>query len=398
MKHAIRFYPLYSLLLLFFICPQLAEAQHGKRADIIDTAVSAGTFNTLAAALTEAELVKTLKGKGPFTVFAPTDEAFSRLPEGTVETLLKPENRDQLIAILTYHVINDRVRAEEVAGSRNLKTINGQQIDLGSDEGQILVNEARVITADIRASNGIIHVIDRVLLPESNTIPEVAKAAGSFKTLLAAVQTAGLSDALAGPGPFTVFAPTDEAFGKLPSGTVDNLLKPENRGQLQRILSYHVVKGRVFSDTFFRARALRTLADEKIKTGFGDGGFQINEVNVIAADIDAANGVIHVIDEVLLPEQGEMAMSEATAIIRLAIEKGVPLFNRGDAEACAAIYQIAATSILALPSADEAVKAPLRRALARIENTHDASKQAWMLREGLDEGLSALKTMMTAGR
>lgn len=134
--------------------------------DIVDTAVAAGSFNTLVAAVTAAGLVDTLKGPGPFTVFAPTDEAFAHLPAGTVESLLKPENKDKLVSILTYHVVPGAVKAGDIAGKRlNVATVQGQNIHVNGVDG-VKVNKSNVVTADIMASNGVIHVIDRVLLPK----------------------------------------------------------------------------------------------------------------------------------------------------------------------------------------------------------------------------------------
>ncbi|MGR2739072.1 fasciclin domain-containing protein [Billgrantia sp. Q4P2] len=139
---------------------------HGGAKDIVDTAVAAGQFETLAAALEAAGLVETLKGDGPFTVFAPTDEAFAALPEGTVESLLEPENREQLQAVLTYHVVAGKVMAEDAMGLDSATTVQGQDITITTMDGSVMINDASVIQADIEASNGVIHVIDGVLLPE----------------------------------------------------------------------------------------------------------------------------------------------------------------------------------------------------------------------------------------
>ncbi len=137
----------------------------GMKKDLVDTAAGAGSFNTLVAAVEAAGLVETLKGEGPFTVFAPTDEAFAALPEGTVENLLKPENKDQLIAILTYHVLPGKVMAGDIAGkTMDAETVNGQSLAVNATEG-VMINEATVTAADVSASNGVIHVIDKVLLP-----------------------------------------------------------------------------------------------------------------------------------------------------------------------------------------------------------------------------------------
>ncbi|WP_298841704.1 fasciclin domain-containing protein [uncultured Roseobacter sp.] len=138
-------------------------AGSGKK-DIVDTAVNAGTFETLVAAVSAADLVDTLKSEGPFTVFAPTDEAFAALPEGTVETLLKPENKDQLIAVLTYHVVPGKVMSTDLSDDMTAATVQGSDITIDLDNG-VMVNDASVVTADIETSNGVIHVIDAVILP-----------------------------------------------------------------------------------------------------------------------------------------------------------------------------------------------------------------------------------------
>ena len=134
--------------------------------DIVDTAIAAGQFETLAAALTAADLVDTLKSEGPFTVFAPTDEAFAKLPEGTVENLLKPENRDQLTAILTYHVVAGKVTSDQVVELTEAATVNGQSVDISVGSGGVMVDNAMVVATDVMATNGVIHIIDSVILPE----------------------------------------------------------------------------------------------------------------------------------------------------------------------------------------------------------------------------------------
>jgi uncharacterized surface protein with fasciclin (FAS1) repeats len=133
--------------------------------DIVDMAVGAGQFKTLAAALGAAGLVETLKGPGPYTVFAPTDEAFAKLPVGTVENLLKPENKAKLTAILTYHVVPGAVKAEQVTKLDEAKTVNGAMVKVSTEDGKVMINDATVVKADIEASNGVIHVIDKVILP-----------------------------------------------------------------------------------------------------------------------------------------------------------------------------------------------------------------------------------------
>ena len=271
--------------------------------DIVETAVNAGSFSTLATALTEAGLVDELQADGPFTVFAPTDEAFAKLGQGTIESLLRPENRGKLISILTYHVAPGELTSAELARERVINTLNGQRLDVAFDDGGIRIDDARVISANVGASNGVIHVIDNVLIPEGKNIVETAQGAGTFKTLLAAAKAAGLVNALTGDGPFTVFAPTDEAFAELGHGTIESLLQPGSRGRLARILQYHVMPGRVYASDVAGGATADTLAGDSVRVAFNGAQLQVNDRSIVATDIEASNGVIHVIDGVLLPPE-----------------------------------------------------------------------------------------------
>jgi transforming growth factor-beta-induced protein len=267
---------------------------------IVDIAISDGRFTTLVAALQAGELVEALQGDGPFTVFAPTDEAFNALPEGTVATLLQPENQAMLQNILLYHVVAGKVMASEVVGINEADTLAGQPVMIEVVNGAVMIDNAQVIITDIEASNGVIHVIDAVLLPKADII-ETAEADGRFTTLLAALDAAGLTDALKGDGPFTVFAPTDEAFEALPEGTVANLLLPENQGQLTNILLYHVVSGKVMAAQVVDLSSAVTLQGQELSITIENGEVMIDGAKVIITDIQTSNGVIHVIDAVLLP-------------------------------------------------------------------------------------------------
>ncbi len=156
-------------------------ASHGQDADIVDTAIGAGSFQTLTAALQAADLVDALKGPGPFTVFAPTDEAFAKLPEGTVESLLLPENKATLTAILTYHVVAGQVVAADVANLSSATTLNGAEVNIDVSDNGVMVGTAKVIQTDIMASNGVIHVVDAVILPPPATAVE-AESWGQVKS------------------------------------------------------------------------------------------------------------------------------------------------------------------------------------------------------------------------
>jgi transforming growth factor-beta-induced protein len=279
--------------------------------DIVDTAVADGRFTTLAAALQAAGLVDALKAEGPFTVFAPTDDAFAKLPAGTLDELLKPENKQALTDILLYHVVASKAMAADVVGLPAVTTLLGKDVAIKSDMGKVYANDAEIIITDIETSNGVIHVIDSVLLPpaeeaamDKKDIVDTAVADGRFTTLAAALQAAGLVETLKGEGPFTVFAPTDDAFAKLPAGTIDSLLKPESKQALTDILLYHVVSGKVMASDVVNLTSAPTVLGKDVSIKVQDGKVYLNDnIQVIITDIETSNGVIHVIDAVLLPPQ-----------------------------------------------------------------------------------------------
>lgn len=269
--------------------------------DIVAVAAGAGQFKTLLAAATAAGLAPVLQSEGPLTVFAPTDEAFAKLPAGTVETLLKPENKDLLVSILTYHVVPGRMMAADVLKQKNLKTVNGQRPAIAMKNGKPMIGKAAIVGTDIKASNGVIHVIDQVIIPEKRNIIEVATDAKMFNTLAAALTEAELVETLQSKGPFTVLAPTDDAFAKLPAGTVETLLKPENRDQLKAILLYHVIPGRVYADQVVTLSKAPTASGVEAPIVANDKGVTVGGAKVIKTDIEASNGVVHVVDTVMIP-------------------------------------------------------------------------------------------------
>ncbi|CAM2006506.1 fasciclin domain-containing protein [Acanthopleuribacter pedis] len=264
--------------------------------DIVDTAAAAGSFTTLLAAAEAAGLVDTLRSDGPFTVFAPTDDAFAALPEGTVEALL--DDPDTLRDILLYHVVSGAVDAATVVGLSNAETVNGSRVLIKADDNGVQINDANVVTADVAAANGIIHVIDAVLLPPVDVV-DTAVAAGSFSTLATALTEAGLIETLKGEGPFTVFAPTDDAFAALPEGTLEALLADTDA--LIDVLTYHVVSGYNFAADVVTLESAVALNGDQLAISVEDGAVRVNDSNVVATDVLASNGVIHVIDAVLIP-------------------------------------------------------------------------------------------------
>ena len=278
---------------------------------IAEIAVDGG-FNTLVAALDAADLVETLSGDGTFTVFAPTDDAFAALPEGMLEELLAdPETLKQ---ILLYHVVGDVVMAETVVTLDEAETLEGSMVAIDVVDGNVFLNDSQVTSTDIEASNGVVHVIDKVLVPdmqeaasnetqeESKSIAEIA-VAGGFNTLVAALSAADLVETLSGDGAFTVFAPTDDAFAALPEGMLEGLLADTE--SLTQILLYHVVGDVVMADTVVTLDEAETLEGSKVEIEVVDGKVFVNDSQVTSTDIEASNGVIHVIDKVLVPGMDE---------------------------------------------------------------------------------------------
>jgi transforming growth factor-beta-induced protein len=282
--------------------PEVMEEEVMEEAmpDIVDTAVAAGSFETLVAAVQAAGLVDALKGDGPFTVFAPSDEAFAKLPEGTIDALLEDPD-GQLSRILLYHVVPGKVMAADVADGLTAETLRGAEVAFSVSDGKVMIKDAEIVATDIEASNGVIHVIDSVILPPEDLV-DVAVGAGSFNMLVAAVQAANLEETLRGKGPFTVFAPTDDAFAKLPEGTVDALLAdPE---ALADILLYHVIPGKVMAADVSDGLMADTAQGSTVSFAIhSDGTPAINGALITATDIEAFNGVIHVIDSVILPPE-----------------------------------------------------------------------------------------------
>jgi transforming growth factor-beta-induced protein len=281
-----------------------APAPQAEQGDIVDVATEAGSFSTLLTAVEAAGLVETLRGEGPYTVFAPTDEAFAALPEGTLDELLA--DPEALSQVLLYHVVPGEVMASDVVELDSATTVQGEDIAITVEDDSVKVNEATVSSPDLVASNGVIHVIDQVILPpsmseaaEMGDIVETAQTAGDFTTLLTAVEVAGLVETLQRDGPYTVFAPTDEAFAALPEETLEGLLAdPE---ALSEVLLYHVVPGQVTADQVVELESAETVQGGSVDIRVEDGTVFVDDAKVIATDVLTSNGVIHVIDKVIVP-------------------------------------------------------------------------------------------------
>ena len=270
---------------------------------VVEVVVDSENHNTLETAVVAAELVETLSGEGPFTVFAPTDDAFGALSSGTLDALLEDPSGD-LTQILLYHVVSAKALAADLEDGQKLTTVGGGELTVSIKDGEVFINDAKVSTADIAASNGVVHVLDAVLLPPAaaNTVVDVVVNSENHNTLETAVVAAGLVETLSGEGPFTVFAPTDAAFAALPEGTVETLLE-DPTGDLTDILLYHAVGAKALSTDLSPDQSITTVNGADVTVTINDEGVFINEAKVTVADLEADNGVVHVIDAVLLPKE-----------------------------------------------------------------------------------------------
>lgn len=282
----------YTRILLLFLFPVFMTAQ-----SVVDIVIDSDEHNTLEEAVIAADLAGTLSEPGPFTLFAPTDAAFAALPAGTVAALLDdiPALRD----ILLYHALSGEVKSSDLSDGMLATTINGKDVTVILNTNGVFINNARVTMADIQASNGVVHVIDAVLLPPTNTVVDVIANSPDHNSLEAAVLAADLAETLSGEGPFTLFAPTDAAFEALPAGTVDALMA--DIPALTEILLYHAISGTVLSTDLSDGMMATTINGKDIEVNINVDGFFINDAKITFADIVTDNGVVHVIDAVLLP-------------------------------------------------------------------------------------------------
>ena len=267
---------------------------------VYDVVVTSADHNLLEIAVDTCGLGGTLSGPGPFTLFAPTDAAFNALPTGTLAALLN--DVPLLTNILLHHVVGDSVMSGMLSNGQVVTTLLGTDVVVTIDPTGVYIDGAMVTVADVVADNGVVHVIDAVLIPQppaGNSVYDVIVASPDHTTLALAIDTAGLTGTLKGPGPFTVFAPTDAAFNALPSGTLASLLN--DLPQLADILKHHVVGDSVMSGMLSNGQVVTTLLGTDVTVTINSSGVYIDNAMVTVADIVADNGVVHVIDAVLLP-------------------------------------------------------------------------------------------------
>lgn len=282
---------------------------------IPDIAGKTPELSTLDAALTAAKLVSTLEGKGPFTVFAPSNDAFNEPFKGA-QTKYLLNNIDQLTEVLKYHVTSGAVMSDQLSTGEKITMLNNATTLVTVSDGTVKINDATVTKADVKASNGVVHIINKVLIPDSVAlqmpdIPGVVTQQAKCTKLVAAVTAADLGAVLSS-GPLTLFAPTDDAFAALDTqdhGLLTKLLKPENKEKLQQILKFHVLSSEVTTaDLKDGEQQVTTLEGEDVDISkiASSGAVQVgngeNAANVVLADQFAVNGVVHLIDKVLVPK------------------------------------------------------------------------------------------------
>lgn len=272
------------------------------KVNIVQTAQRTADLSTLVAALSAGKLVDALEGKGPFTVFAPTNEAFAKIPQGTLTALLK--NTKLLDQLLEYHVLSGAFTARDLMATKVVSTLEKEQLVVRNMNG-VMVNNAKVVTADVGATNGFVHIIDHVLVPPGfpetvypMNIVELAESQPDLATLVTAVVAGKLAPTLSSNNQFTVFAPTNEAFAKIPKATLQKLLA--DTAALDKVLEYHVLPGHFTMRDLMSVEKAKTLEGAAV-TVMSNNGIKVNNANVLKADIAASNGVVHVIDSVLMP-------------------------------------------------------------------------------------------------
>jgi uncharacterized surface protein with fasciclin (FAS1) repeats len=285
-----------------------------RHSDLFDTVKSTSGHELFVKAVEASGLESQLRSQGPYTVFIPTDEALSRYAQDKGINLNRPQNQ-QLADILRYHIVPGYLAGTDLYVVPAATTLQGDPVSLSVKGGHAYVDGARVIGSDVSASNGYIYVIDGVLTPGDGTyaekaprpapqtLLETASKEGSYNTFVKAVKAAGLQDKLQS-GHYTVFAPTDQAFAKLPKGSVESLLKPENRHQLEHFLNSHIVPGRVVQEDLAIEGKATAASGETLHVSESGRTFKVEQAKVVEANTAPSNGVLYGVDSVVLTDEG----------------------------------------------------------------------------------------------
>lgn len=336
-----------------------------------------------------------LPADGRVTIFAPTNKAFAAIPPEKVKFLTSEEGRATLRAILKHHVLPTALDSGALLQRRGVVALSGQ--NLAIDGEGLTIGGASLLKADVPFDSGIVFVIDRVMMPETRSVAEIVSQDSRLAALLKALTTAGLAAQLGSEneGPWTVLAPSNEAFAALGEEAIKALMADPS--QLADVLSAHVIPSRIRRGDMIAQRSARTLLGrDAVSFSLVDGRVTVAGAGIMTGDIEASNGIIHIIDRVIVPDPSaakdlpvggtRATVLGVSGLVELAIERGVPLFNDGEPEACAAIYEVTITAIIDLASeavGNDAVER-LRLALVEGQAEKDAMKRAWIFRREMD--------------
>ncbi len=381
-----------------WIRPIGATTTETSSAGSLASVATKANLTTLLALVKAADLE--LPKGARFTIFAPTNEAFAKLPKERVEFLTSAAGKATLQTILKHHIVAQPLESSAVLERRRLTALSGQSLDI--DPVALTIDNARLIATDVTFDGGLVHVIDAVMVPELRTIEEIVTVDPRFTTLRGAIETAGLGAQLgkANPGPWTLLAPSNNAFGAVPADALSALLK--DKSALTSVLAGHVLPTAIRRDEMLSQGSARTLlGDGNVVFALDAGVITVDGARIEVADIEAVNGVVHILNQVLLTQkspstpQAAIPMSraqKAAAIFELAIERGVPRFNAGDVSSCAALYEIAMNAVVLLgnDAVTSGVKAELTNALEQGAVNQDASERAWIYRRAMDRALEIM--------
>lgn len=387
-----------------------ADAERTSSGSLATVAAKA-SLTTLLELVQAAEIA--LPSDTKVTIFAPTNEAFAKLPREQVEFLTSAQGKATLQAILRHHVVTQSLDSAALLDRRRLKALSGQSLDI--DQSALTIDGARLVATDVAFDGGLVHVIDAVMLPELRSIEQIVAEDDRVATLRAAIGAAGLGSQLGAqnPGPWTVLAPSNAAFAAIPADALKALLA--DTPALTAVLAAHVLPSAIRRDEMLAQGSARTLmGDGSVSFALEAGAITVDGARIEIADIEAANGVIHVIDRVLPARSGAQSpmrssadapqmtaatperARQAAAILELAIERGVPRFNAGDAPSCAALYELSIVSVMLLgaDTLSTGAKADLAQALEQGKGHEDASERAWAYRRAMDRTLGQLSKLM----
>ena len=377
----------------------LGAAQKATSNQSLATVGEKANLTTLLALVKAAELE--LPKGARVTIFAPTNAAFAKLPEEQVKFLTSAAGKSVLQTILKHHIVGQPLEMSAVLDRRRLKALSGQTLNV--DPNKLTINDAQLVATDVAFESGVVQVIDSVLMPELRTIDEMISADARCSTLRTALDAAGLGAQLGkdNPGPWTLLAPSNNAFAGVPPAALSALLA--DKSALTAVLAGHVLPTAIRREEMLSQGSARTLmGDGDVAFALNAGVITVADARIEVADIEAANGVIHIIDRVLLNTKSAPTKSDANTmsfaqraatLFELAIERGVPLFNDGDPASCAALYEIAITAVVLLGDNSTTMQTgtTLSDALKAGKANADPKERAWIYRRAMDRALEIMQ-------